>query len=400
MASDELYKLAVEYNKQKLWHKMDSDQIFGFKLADGRIVYCSVQGRHGEEDCALSVYIETEKLDRLRHSEMHFGEISENEMFLLNVSQDCLRLVLDVKDALVEEELKAEKDFSKRNKIYFRAKYSHPRFLKFTPLSSATMIESLEDEKILAQAISATLEVAKKFPDKLPRRIQFLGNPPFRRKFPLLTFDGENYKWTMENLPPFRLVKYPAAKLKPADLKKLSAAKKSGSYSCEIFAVPRTEYEGELSKFPVKLMTFNRSKKREIEIESALDYVTAPEILTAEVAKSFLEHGVPKKIFVRNERTYIFLEKFCEQTGIELLDADDLPEMDDLEENFLRELEIDSFADNEDVLNLLNYVENESVEELRKTLPQDIKDFLQQLYEDDILSEEMDAKLEKILFDD
>ena len=403
MASDELYKLAVEYNKQKLWYNMDADQLFGVRLADGRIAYCSVLGRHGGDSYALAVYVDREGLDCLRHSEINFEmDITDNEAFMLKVSQSCLRLILAEKDDLTEEELKAEKDFSKRNKIYFRAKYSHPRFMKFKPLCTARQITDIEDEKILIQAISAAIEVAKKFPDSLPRNIQFLDRIPVRRKFPLLTLEGENYKWTMEFFPPFRRVKYPVAKLNAEHLQKLSAAKKVGDYCCEIFILPKTAYveEENVSKFPVTLVVYDQTKNRDIEMDYALDYLTKPEILTAEVARTFLAEGVPEKIFVRNERTYYFLEKFCEQVGIELLDAEDLPDIDFQEEDIMRELKIESLSDDEYIIQLLDLVENTPAEELKRTLDQELKDLLEELYNDDILTEEMDAKIEKILFDD
>lgn len=404
MASDELYKLAVEYNKQKLWYNMSSDQLFGVKLDDGRIAYCSVLGRHEGEGCALAVYVSKTELDCLRHSEINFEEnITDNEAFILKVSQSCLRLILAEKDDLSDEELKAEKIFSKRNKIYFRAKHSHPRFMKFKPLCSARQITDVEDEKILMQAISAAIEVSKKFPYKLPHRIQFSDRIAIRRKFPLLTLECEKYKWTMEHFPPFRRVQFPVAKLNPEQLKKLTAKKKSGTYCCEIFILPKTAYveDEDVSKFPVTLITYDQTKKRKIEMDYALDYIARPEILTAAVVKTFLAKGVPKKIFVRNERTYYFLEKFCEQVGIELLDAeDDLQEIEIEEENIIRELKIESLSEDEYIIQLLDLVENVPAEELKHSLDQELKDLLEELYNDDVLTDELDAKIEKILFDD
>lgn len=400
MPSDELYKLAVEYDNQKLYYKMNSEQIFGVKLSDGRIAYCSVQGRHGGENFALAVYVGTEGLDSLRHSEIKFEDILDNEAFLLNVSQNCLQCIFEVKDELTEDELAAEKSFSKRNKIYFRKKYSHPRFLKFTPLCLSTQIKNLEEEKILMQALSAAIEVSKKIPDSLPRRIKFLEPPPIRKKFPLLTFSGESYKWTMEQFPPFRRVKYPAAKLKPSNLKKLSAAKKIGTYCCEIFILPCTEEDGDgISKFPVTFVTFDKTKQRKIEIEPVLDYLTAPEKLTDKIAKIFLREGVPKKIFVRSERTYVFLEKFCEQVGIELGETEDFQDID-MEENYLlHELKIQSLSEDEFIVQLLDLIESVPARELKKNLSQEIKDLITELYDDDIFSDDMEEKIEKIIFD-
>ena len=400
MASDELYKLAIEYDKQKLHQKMYSEQIFGVKLSDGRIAYCSVQGRHDGENFALVVYVGSEGLDSLRHSEINFEDISDNEAFWLNVSQNCLQCVFEEKAALTEEELEAEKSFGKRNKIYFRKKYSHPRFLKFTPLCLSRQIEDIEEEKILTQALSAAIEVSKKFPDNLPRRIKFLNPPPIRKKFPLLTSDGENYKWTMEQFPPFRRVKYPAAKLSRSDLKKLSAAKKTGTYCCEIFILPRTEEDDDgIFKFPVTLVIFDKTKRRSLEIEPVTDYIAAPEKLTAAVAEIFLNEGVPKKILVRSERTYIFLEKFCEQVGIELGETEDFHGVDTEEKNLLRELKIESLSNDKFIVQLLDLLENFSAEELKENLSKELKDLLEELYNEDIFSYEMEKEVEKIIFD-
>ena len=42
MISDELFRLAFEYRKTKLWHKVPVSMIFAVKLAGGEIGYISI----------------------------------------------------------------------------------------------------------------------------------------------------------------------------------------------------------------------------------------------------------------------------------------------------------------------------------------------------------------------
>ncbi len=400
MASDELYKLASEFYKLKLWEKLSSDQIFGVKLSDGRIAYCSAQDFDEYERTALAVFVGRENFDSHRYSEMNFYEISENEDFLLQVSQNCLQCIFDAKLDMSDEEIAEEKSFSKRNKIYFRARFSHPRFLKFRPLSLSTVIEDAEEEKILVQTLKAAIEVGKKFPGKLPRKIEFLDQPPFRRKFPLLEADGESFKWSMERFPPFRYVKYPEANLNYKDAKKLFDAKKIRNYCCEIFILPSPieDEEGEL-KFSVLFLAYDKKRKFLLSIEPAFDYLTTSKKFTENISKTFLKVGVPKKIFVRSERTFIFLEKFCEQTGIELCEVDEMPEMDFEQEKLLKLTDVQDGGD-EFFSRIFDLVESESVAELKKILPPDFKGLLQDMLDKNMFAPHLVKKVSDVLNED
>ena len=400
MACDELYKLASEYYKLKLWNDLSEDQIFGVRLTDGRIAYCSVNGYEEGDRIALAVFVGSENFDSHRNSEMHFIDISRNEEFLLTAAQDCLECIFETKDGLSDEELAEEKSFSKRNKIYFRAKNSHPRFLKFRPLCLSTIINDAEEENILIQALQAAIEVGNKLSTKLPKRIRLGYGTPFRRKFPLLTAEGESFKWTMENFPPYRYPKYPEAKFTPEDAKKLFAAKKAGIYHCEIFILPRPKEDDDgIVKFPIMLLTYDTKKKVLLNIAPTFSYITAPENLTASVTEFFLKHGTPQKIFVRNERTFIFLEKFCEQAGIELGEIEEMPGMDEEQEKILRFLEVQQMKDDGVVKDILDQIENSSVAELKKILPPDLKEMLRKVLEADILVSDLADKIAAVLKD-
>ena len=396
MVNDELYKLAAEYFKQKLWYEMSAYRMFGVQLEDGRIAYCSVNGRD-EDEIYFSVYVGNEELDTYRNSTCRYEFFSENEDFWLSVSQKCLRVTFLEKDELFPEELAAEKKFSRKNKIYFREEGSHPRFSKYLPLQVAFSVEDEEDKKILALTLSAALEVRKKFPNNLPRGIKFENRPQFRRNFPLLTWTGENFKWSKKFFPPFRHLKYPSAKLTKKDAEKLRAAQKIQNYSCELFLLHnvKTDVDG-FSKFIVVMLALNSESGERIKIEPDLNYLSAPEKLTKKIVKSFLKEGVPKKIFVRMERTYQFLEKFCEQAGIELCDAEELPEIENAEKSVNRYLKIRELQENEVFNRILDALENEPVKKLKKEFPADLKYFLLELVQEDILRPDIKDKILEI----
>ena len=388
MASDELYKLAAEYDKRKLWREIFPNQIFGFKLSDGRIVYCAEQG-YDVEHTRLTVYVGAEQFNSCRLNNVTFDKVTENEEFLIAMSETFLQCDFVSKDELGDEDLAVEKSFSKRNKIYFRAKFSHPVFLKSMPLQRSMAVDAA-DEKILIQALNVAIEVGKFFPEQIPRRINFDTSPPFRRKFPLFV-EG---KWKMENLPPFRHPSFPEAKLQPETEKKLSAAKKSGSYSCEIFVVPKTEEDKDgIFKYPITLLISDRKSKKFIAVPQTFDYLTNTEKLTANIAEVFLKFGVPKKIFVRNERTFIFLEKFCEQVGIELCEAEELQELYLAEHTVLKRLTKQTLQEEDFLAGVLARIAADDAKNLKESLPPVILELLREMVNEKIFDEDVNEKI-------
>ena len=328
MANDKLYKLAAEFYQRKLWLDMEEEEIFGVVLPSGEIAYCSVIGRNGIR-IALAVYVGNESFETYRRANFPMEPVTDNEWIFNQVGKNCLLCSFETRENLSDDELTAEKFFCKRNKIFFRAKSSHPRFLKCEPYVCEDVIDTQEDEEILTLALSAAVEVGEKYPENLPRNIAFPDFPPIRKQFPILTPSEDKFIWKMATLPPYRYGKYPVAKFKKADIAKIKKAEKSGTFDCELFVLsnPLSDVKDKFFRFPVFLLTVNGNKKP-VEVPLTLNYASKPEELTENFIFICLKVGVPEKICVRNDRTYSYFEKFCEEGGIELCEVEEMSEID------------------------------------------------------------------------
>ena len=402
MASDKLYTLAATYEKLSLFRELSEQQIFGVRLPSGEIAYCSVLGK-AARGFGLSVYVGEENLDRYRHTFFQSEYNSENEDFFRFISQKYFQCLLTTKDELSDDELQAEKSFSKRNKIYFRARHSHPRFLKFSPMYEQSFIEDEADEKILELALTAAIEVGNKYlDDDLPRKIEFINAPPIRRKFPLLTPDGENFIWTMEKFPPLRYIQYPVPKFSADVLKKFKRQKKVADYQCELFAIPCSmpEVGSKRLKFPVMFMLMD-SKAKMLDKACApnFNYLERTEELLNPLISLCTKKGVPEKIFVREDRTYDFLEDFCEQVGIELVEVEDIQEMDEAEDELVEIFDEETEGKStEDYINeLIKMLDSVPAKIFRETMPPEVKLVLESLLNENIFDAQTNEKIREIL---
>ena len=406
MASDRLYKLAAEFNKSQLWHEIMDYQIFGVRLPSGKIGYCSVQG-FNDFQISLSVYVGAEGFATYRHSYFPTEEMTDNEYFFHSMERECLQCVFMEKDSLTKEELAEEKNFSKRNKIYFRAKKSHPRFSRCQALTCDVPIDSQEDEEILTLALEAMLEVGKKIPNHFPKKISLPSFPPIRKKFPLLTPSDGNFTWTMEWLPPYRHQKYPQAEFGKSDVEKLKKADKSKIYECELFVLAELfEDDDGVDKFPVLLLINYHNEESPKDIPMTLNYGYDRKSFAKSFIKLCLKCGVPKKILVRTERTFQFLEELCDAAEIELQMEKDLPytqraaeylsqhNHDDEEENNPEEFVIDTQAV---VKKIVDIVELASVEDLKNFIGEELKDGIRTLMDKKMFSPQAVEKLKQIL---
>lgn len=402
MIGDKLYRLAAEFYKRKLWRDLVEFEIFGVRLPDGTIAYCSVTGNDGE-NFALSVYVGDSGFATYRRTHFPWHELSENEYFFRLVERKFLKCIFVAKDDLSDEELTAEKSFSKSNKIYFRGKLSHPRFLKSQPLTLEEPIDSQEDAEILAAALEGAVEFGKFYPDNLPKNISLPSFPPIRKKFPVLTPDGEKFKWIMANLPPYRHDKYLAAEFTQSAVAKLRQAKKVGEFECELFVLsePLRDREDGIYKFPViMLMKFYTDKKLDT-LPITLTYPTDRKSLTQEFIDSCLKVGVPEKISVRTERTFVFLEELCEAAGIELCEVEDFDDFEVGEQETADEGESEegeTLVDTEKVIRgLVRFIEVTPVDRLKKFFSEDNQNILNDLERTGLLTPEAKSKLQKIL---
>lgn len=333
MKNEKLYKLAVEFYNRRLWLEMHETEIFGVTLPDEEIAYCSVIGKSRPVPM-LAVFVGKERFDTFRRENFPIEFLDTNELSFQQHANDSLLCSFEPEHYLTQKELYDEQIFCKKNKITFRKKYSHPRFLKCEPYVCEVPINSQEDEEILTLALTAAIEVGQKYPAELPKNIAFPRYLPVRKKFPILTPNDDGFSWRMENLPPYRYEKYPVAKFTKSDIAKIKKAEKSKVWNCELFLFgePLSDVKAKFFRYPVFLLA--TCEENYIDVPLTLNYASKPEELTKNFIETLLQNGVPEKICVRNDRTFDYLEKFCEECGIEICEIDEMPEIDEWEENF------------------------------------------------------------------
>ncbi len=398
MANDKSYKLAKKIYDSQICKMLEATQIFGVQLQNGEIAYC-LSNLYDDERSSFEVYIGDSAFNDFRMFEFERFKESENENFIRQKSCKYLNLYFVAKEDLTDFELAEKKDFSRRNKIQFRGKNSQPRFLQCKPFFADEPISDAKDEEILQLAMEALLEVHDRF-DNLPRGIDFTPQFPLRRKFPVLEPTETGFQWHMKNLPPLRHISYPAPKLSSADFNELKKLPKKLDIPAEIFVVPYILHDSDDDKFKYStmLMLIDLQANKNINTTPSMEYFSKPE----ELLKNFVEILkqrvlLPKKIIVRNERSYQFFEDFCDKLEIELCEVENIEDMNLLEDTLVAHIKENFGSDGiKFFTEILGTIFNNTPENAKRKLFPKYEDFLRQMLDDDDCPIELKQKVAEI----
>lgn len=100
---NQLFELAFQFKREKLWDKLKDSDLFAVRLPDGEIGYCSVMGM-AREHFALTVY----PGNRGIQSFLRLANMDRDNPFdwaEIPASQECLMCSFENKDLLSDEEL-------------------------------------------------------------------------------------------------------------------------------------------------------------------------------------------------------------------------------------------------------------------------------------------------------
>ena len=413
MASDRLYDLAVRYRKAKLWKDLTDDALFGVRLADGEIGYCSVMGMMGEH-LALGVYCGREGLDSYRLLSQITEDMQDSEIFLCMISQDCLQCSFEMKDALSPEALEEAKSYGKRKRVSFRGRMAFPRFLRYRPYYSPVDVKDPREEEILCLALKAAIAIAERVKEESPEDLGFTYGEPFDREIPLLEPAGDGFRWSKQPLPEQHEIVMESPSLSNEILLgKIKRMKKRGERICETYLFPvLTELEdgSGLCSFPVVLIALD--PKSGTVLPDVMEMVChGAEALLASFATALVKAGsVPSAIYVREERAYLFLENFCKQAGIRLYkeDSERTDILDEIEEDLMSdvgdfpEFGLEEFDDLDgiDEFGMMSAIESMigqcSDKEIRK-MPKDVKKTVRAMLGQGMFSPSVEQRLKKLL---
>lgn len=329
MASDRLYRLAVEFRKTGLWKRMLEDQLFAVNLDGGRTGYVSVMGFLGEHR-ALAVYVGEEGL-RSYHILRENGTDSPIGYNPVAQNHASIQVSFEAKDDLPPEHLEEARDFAKRNGIRFAGKNAFPMFIKAEPGYMMTTDLTEQDESDLAAALEAAIEVAKDETISYHNPGDFAGVIRTTKQIVLMAKEGDAYLQRRISLPQVPAYEPPEGdawdELAAARVRKLP---KRGTWQAGLMTttVPTGWEHSDRPILPVILVAIDTTMGEAINIRPVALYESRTNVMLNMLMEALGERGSrPAKIEVEDEYTEALLRQWCGDQKIRLERKRDLEDL-------------------------------------------------------------------------
>ncbi len=317
MISDELYDLAYQYKKTKLWQKLWEDEIFAFQLTSGETAYISIDGKSGG-CCSFSVYVGPEGYtDLFMLLNLDQEDFEDDFAFMEHVfSQNNLQMAFENKEKLSEDKQQEVRDYCKRKGIRLSGKNSYASFLKYEPhYLSSTVLEE-KDQEILKEALKAAVLLGESFNEYADsiRNAAWTG-----LYIPVLTIEEGKIK-NVEWVDKPALVNKPCVYVKannPETIKTARSLPHRDVWQAEVVRLLKPIFlkGDDAPYFPLFLIIFN--KESGYVHESTLIFEERIEDWIDEYVESWqLENTYPLEIRCADERTYALLKDISEKTNV------------------------------------------------------------------------------------
>jgi hypothetical protein len=411
MNNDQLYALAFQYKSTKLWKKLYDTELFAVKLADDSLGYISIMGDLGEH-IALSLYIGRRGLDSYRNMFEFDSTETEMKQQEIMLSQDCIQCSFENKSELHPLEIEEVKAYAKAQGITLKGQKAYPQFKVYKPNHYPWFLKTEEDRLYISEAISAAIALSERLKTTEKKSLGFKTGAPYDRDIPLIEKINGSYEFGAISLPPRQEPEYPYPVLRDellaARLKKKKD--KNAAWGCEVILIPQpvsseaADGGGVLSMpeaapvFPFMLLAVDLGAEMIIPTDMIQDYDNDCERLLSSFAESMETKGVPKEFVVRDRRTQALLSSFSEQIGVRLTLREDIPFLDDIEEDLL-----DNFGSGrpphndemEDFNKLLDFMLQLNDKEIN-TLPRELQLQILEMDEAGLLSPDISARLRRL----
>lgn len=239
MALEQLYDLAFQYKKTKLWERIQESQIFAVKLSDGRTGYISVMASNGEYH-AMNLYIGKGGFRTLRTRWKAAGfmifDLDYQEYLL---GQDCLQCAFEKKDGMSLEECEEVKAYTRSHGIRLGGKYTYPKFLKLQPYCIPWYLQP-QEEDCLRQGLAAAVEMARLLDETGPDALHLEEFHGETKEIPMLEQKNGKFILQMTEIPEDEPEIWPVPKryndIAMANLKKMKKRESGNvrSYGCRL----------------------------------------------------------------------------------------------------------------------------------------------------------------------
>ena len=406
MPAESVYDLALQYKKTKLWKQLCDTELFAISLSDGELGYCCVMGELGEH-IALAVYVGRDGLDSYRGlHDMHHAhnELAQREILM---SQDCIQCSFENKDELAPDEITEAQRYAKARGITFRGQKAFPQFKRFKPARYPWFIKEACDEQVISEALSAAIEISERLKTADKADLGFLNGPPFNRKIPLLEKNSGGYRLSAVKLPPMREKTYPSPLIRDELL--IARLKKKGKtgaiWACDAAILPSPVSDEDADDdgivrlpenapfFPFVLLIVDSESEMVMQTELITDFDRDAENLVIDLGRIMAENGVPSEIQVRDKRSESLLSGFAGQLGVKITRCDDLPLLDEVEDEMLAHFNGEDGQDEaEDMLELLMEMDDETL----RSMPPEMRRQLLELNSQGVLPEPLSSRLRRL----
>jgi len=396
MYPDQLYQLAFEFRKEKLWKSLPDASLFAVSLPGREIGYCNIMGFLGEH-LALGLYVGEKGFDTYRRL-LERGEVSLSPFQAqeLLFGQDCLQCAFENKDELSPKELSAVRAYAGAHQISFRGGHAFPQFMRYRPARYPIPISRQTDIRRLSAALEAALEVSARLKTAGYAQLGFQPNAHLGGDIPLLTRSRDGFDWSRQPLPPRHAERYPEPILRDELLAaRLKGVKKrAGAWVCDVVMLP-TPYTPESGSpapvFPYTVLAADCRANVLIPVCLVEDYENGAETLLRNLALRMLEQGVPANLQVVNDRSYALLKNLAAQLHIRLTRRPGNPFLDEVEEDLMDHIsgsESEESAEEQLTESLLN-MDDETI----LSMPEDLWRQLREMDQQGLLPEALSARL-------
>ena len=343
MATDQMYELAFQYKKTKLWKKLYDTQVFAIRLPDGETGYCSVMGMLGEH-ISLAVYVGKVGFHSFRQLAFQdsWDPMDKDDTMLL-FAQDCLQCSFESREFMREEALEDARRYAKAHKITLRGANAFPQFSQFVPNRYPWTYETELDNQRICEALSAGIALAKMLEGG--RSARSLGLYELQEDtdaIPLLERDGTAFRITAVSVPPepeeSELYPVPGP-MDQATVEKLCGLKKKGILECGIFHLPEPVQDsaGGAPWFPAMMLCVQSRNGMVLPILPAVKYEQRPDLLRENLFEMLIENKFcPQAVRVADGEARAVLEEFCSRCGVLLTMDANLPGYLSARDSFLK----------------------------------------------------------------
>lgn len=399
MASDTLYDLALQYRKTKLWKKLYDDTLFAVKFSDGQIGYCCVMGLLGEH-IALAVYIGAEGLDSYqRIADPDLVTHTRESLEEMQLIQDCLQCSFENKDMLLPEERKEAQRYAKKYGISFRGRKSFPQFTKYQPFRYPWAVNE-QELAYLGQALAAAIEVAQQLETKDMRSLGFVRRSRAGDAVPLLTDSEDGFVWGTTVLPQPMAWEYPSPALDEFTVARLKGVERKGTWECKLLRIfqPIQMEENEAPYFPTMLLSMDRASQYVMAGDLVADYENnAAQALTG-LVQNMADHFMPQTIRICDDRTEALLKPLCTQLGIKMQRRKELPDLDQVAQEMMRQLNREDAMDSlpqDEMYEMFDMLMQMNLNDLR-SMPKDLANELMEMDRMGMLPAPLSRKLRSV----